>query len=326
MKAIVQIGDGFRLADVEQPIPGPGQVLVRVHACALNRADLGMLAGRLHGQQGGAGTVLGLEWSGEVVRVGADVPRFKPGDRVMCSGKGGFAEYAVTDWSRVLHLPQPQLDFRQAACLPVALQTMHDALVTHGALRPGAVVVIQGASSGVGLMGLQIAKLLGAGLVIGTSTTPAKREKLSEYGADVALDTSGDSWVDQVLNLTAGKGADIIVDQLAGRYANLNMHATAICGRIVNVGRLAGVEHSFDFNLHALRRISYIGVTFRTRSDDEVREINRRMVADLWPALSRGLLKQPIDRCYDIDEAAAAFERMKANSHFGKIVLHFPRA
>lgn len=321
MKALIQHEDGFRLADIELPEPGPEEVLVRVRACALNRADLGMLAGQKHGAVGGAGTVLGMEWAGEVVRVGDAVTSCRPGDRVMCSGKGGFAEYAVADQGRAMLIPSADMSDEQAACLPVALQTMHDALASNGQLRPGQSVLIQGASSGVGLMGLRIAKLLGAGLVIGTSTNVQRRERLAEFGADVALDSSDPAWVDRVLELTGGRGVDLVIDQLSGSVANQNLRATAILGRIVNVGRLAGKEHAFDFDLHALRRISYVGVTFRTRSVEEVREINRRMMADLLPALQGGMLHLPIDATYSLAEADQAFDRMRRNAHFGKIVL-----
>lgn len=321
MKALVQHEEGFRLAEIDAPVPGPHEVLVRVHACALNRADLIMLAGKKHGPHGGSGSVLGLEWAGEVAEVGTDVTRFKAGDRVMCSGKGGFAEYAVNDWGRATHIPQPAMNYAQAACLPVALQTMHDALVTHGRLSKGDAVLIQGASSGVGLMGMQIAKLLGAAMVVGTSTTKERRERLSQYGADVAVDSSDPAWVDQVLELTGGKGADLVIDQLSGPVVNQNMRATAIGGRIVNVGRLAGKESAFDFDLHALRRITYTGVTFRTRTVEEVREINRRMIADLWPALKSGEIHLPIDAIYSLNDAGEAYARMRENAHFGKIVF-----
>jgi NADPH2:quinone reductase len=321
MKALIQHDDGFRLADVAPPAPGPEEVLVRVRACALNRADLLMLAGQKHGAAGGAGTVLGMEWMGEVVEVGKAVTAHRPGDQVMCSGKGGFAEYAVADHGRVIPVPSSGMSDAQAACLPVALQTMHDAIATNGQLRPGQQVLIQGASSGVGLMGLRIAKLLGAGQVIGTSTHAQRRERLAEFGADAALDSSDPGWVDRVLELTGGRGVDLVIDQLSGSVMNQNLRATAILGRIVNVGRLAGKEHGFDFDLHALRRISYVGVTFRTRSVEEVREINRRMLADLRPALQDGRLNLPIDSTYPLADAGQAFERMKRNEHFGKIVL-----
>jgi NADPH2:quinone reductase len=242
-------------------------------------------------------------------------------DRVMCSGNGGYAEYAVTDYGRVSPVPANNMSWEQAATLPVALQTMHDAVVTNGRLKAGESVLIQGASSGVGLMALQIAKLKGAKLVIGTSTNEARRAKLKDFGADLALDTKDSTWADQVLKATDGKGVELIVDQVSGPVANGNLKACAILGRIVNVGRLGGMKGEFDFDLHALRRIDYIGVTFRTRSIEEVREIVRKMREDLWPAVEAGKLQLPIDRTFPLDEAAAAQAHMRANAHFGKIVL-----
>jgi NADPH2:quinone reductase len=214
------------------------------------------------------------------------------------------------------------MTYTQAATLPVALQTMHDAVVTNGGLAAGEAVLIQGASSGVGLMGLQIAKLMGARLVIGTSTSPERRARLAGFGADLALDSGDPSWVGQTLEATGGAGVDIIVDQVSGPLATQNMQATKITGRIVNVGRLGGTVGEFDFNLHALRRIRYIGVTFRTRSVEEVREITRRMTDDLQGAIDAGELALPIDREFPLDEAAAALAHMRANKHFGKIVLN----
>ena len=325
MKAAVQAGaDGVRIAEVEVPRPGPDEVRVRVRACGLNRADLSMAAGHAHGAHGGAGTLLGLEWAGEVVELGSAVTDLCVGDRVMCSGKGGFAEYAVADRGRVMRIPRTDMRFEQAATLPVALQTMHDALVTNGRLQPGESVLIQGASSGVGLMALQIARLMGAGLVLGTSTTPARRAQLQDFGADVAIDSSDPQWPEQAREATGRKGVDLIVDQLAGTQANANMQAAALCGRIVNVGRLAGTRAEFDFDLHALKRLQYIGVTFRTRNVDEVREINRRMQADLGNALAAGRLALPIDKPFAFADVQQALAYMARNAHFGKIVLTMP--
>jgi NADPH2:quinone reductase len=198
---------------------------------------------------------------------------------------------------------------------------MHNAVVTAGRLKAGEAVLIQGASSGVGLVALQIAKQKGARLVIGSSTNAERRERLKEFGADMAVDSRDPAWADQVLEATGGKGVDLIVDQISGYVANQNLKATAILGRIVNVGRLGGFHGDFDFDLHAARRIDYIGVTFRTRSVAEVREINRLMREDLWPSVEAGKIALPIDRTYPLEQAAAALEHMKANAHFGKIVL-----
>jgi NADPH:quinone reductase len=321
MKAAVVGANGVEIRDVAKPVPGPEQVLVKVRAAGLNRADLTVASGRMHGGSGGPGTVVGMEFSGEVAEVGAAVKDIKPGDRVMCSGAAAYAEYAVADFGRTARIPANNMTFPQAATLPVALQTMHDAVVTNGRLKEGEAILIQGASSGVGLMAMQIAKFKGARLVIGSSTNAERRARLGEFGADLAIDSSDPGWADQVLKATDGKGVDLIVDQISASVANDNLKATAIRGRIVNVGRLGGFKGEFDFDLHALRRIDYIGVTFRTRSVEEVREINRRMRADLWPAVEAGKLTLPIDRTFPLDEAAAALAHMKANKHLGKIVL-----
>ena len=320
MKAGVATEHGLALRDIPEPRPKPNEVLVKVRAAALNRADLTTARGLPHGSHGGVGAAVGLEWAGEVAAVGAEVTGHAAGDRVMCSGTGGYAEYAVTDWGRVNRMPDG-LSFEQATTLPVALITMHNALVTAGRLHAPDSVLIQGASSGVGLMGLQIAKLRGAGLVVGSSTDAARRGRLNEFGADLVIDTREPAWPEQVLKATGGKGVNVVVDMLSGPVVAQTMKATALLGRIVNVGRLAGTRAELDFDLHALRRIDYIGVTFRTRTLDEVREINRRMRDDLWDAVTAGKLALPIDRRFPLDQAVEAQAHMRANRHFGKIVL-----
>jgi NADPH2:quinone reductase len=321
MKAAVLGVDGVEFADLPVPSPQPHEVLVRVKACGLNRADLLVAMGRSHGYMGGPGTRLGMEWSGEVVELGADVQGLRAGDRVMCSGTGAWAAYALCDWRRSNPIPANNMTYEQAASLPVALNTMHDALVTNGRLRKGESVLIQGASSGVGIMGLQIARLMGARPVIGSSTNAARRARLGEFGADLAIDSRDPSWVDAVLKATGDHGVDLIVDQISGYAVNQNLAATAIKGRIVNVGRLGGFVGEFDFDLHALRRINYVGVTFRTRSIEEIHEINKRMRADLWDALEAGELDMPLDRNFALHEVTRALEHMRKNRHFGKITL-----
>jgi NADPH2:quinone reductase len=321
MRAMVVGDTGLELQDLPIPSPGPGEVLVRIRAAGLNRAELAMAAGHAHGRLGGKGAAIGLEWAGEIAGLGAGVTGLREGDRVMCSGNGGYAEYAVTDWGRVNPVPANNMSWEQASTLPIALQTMHDALVSNGQFRAGQAVLIQGASSGVGLMGLQIARHLGARLVIGSSTSPTRRARLAEFGADLAIDSSDPGWPDAVLAATGGQGVDLVVDQISASVSRGNLLCTRILGRIVNVGRLGGSAGEFDFDLHALRRIAYIGVTFRTRSIEEVREINRLMRADLWEAVEAGKLALPIDRTFPLEEANAAQAHMRANAHLGKIVL-----
>ncbi|HEX3506297.1 MAG TPA: zinc-binding dehydrogenase [Xanthobacteraceae bacterium] len=321
MKAAVLGDSGVEIRDLPKLEPKPNEVLIRVRASSLNRADLLVASGHQHGSVGGVGARIGLECSGEVEAVGSEVKDIKPGDRVMASAPGGFAEYAVTDAGRVNRIPGNNMTYEQAACLPVALQTMHNAVVTAGRLKRGETMLMQGASAGVGLMGMQIAKLMGASRVLGTSTNAQRRGRLAEYGCDVAIDTTDPAWPDQVKKATDGKGVNLIVDLVSGGVASGNLAAAALLGRIVNVGRLGGMKGEFDFDLHALKRIDYIGVTFRTRTIEEVREINRLLRADLWPAVEAGKLSLPIYKTYKLADVAEALAVMRANQHFGKIVI-----
>jgi NADPH2:quinone reductase len=320
MKAYVYGANGAAITDVAKPAPKGVQVLVRVRACGLNRADLGMTKGHVHGSRGGVGTVLGMEWAGEVAELGPEAKGVKVGDRIMGSGAAAFAEYTLADHGRLFHTPS-NMNFEEAATLPVALATMHNAIVTNGALQAGQTVLIQGASSGVGLMAMQIAKLKGASLVVGSSTDAMRRGRLNEFGADLAVDSSDPGWVDQVLKATNGEGVDLIVDQVSGPVASQNLAATKIKGRIVNVGRLGGTHADFNFDLHAARRINYIGVTFRTRTIEEIREIFDEVRKDIWPAVEQRKLRLLIDRVFAFDDIGQAFEHMDANKHLGKIVV-----
>jgi len=170
-------------------------------------------------------------------------------------------------------------------------------------------------------MGMQIGKLMGASVVMGSSTNAARRARLAEYGCDVAIDTTKPDWAEDVKKATNGKGVDLIVDMISAPVANGNLEAAKILGRIVNVGRLGGTKGEFDYDKHALKRVDYIGVTFRTRSPEEVREIVRLMRADLWPAVESGKLSLPIYKTYELAEVAEALSVMRANQHFGKIVI-----
>ncbi|HET7191318.1 MAG TPA: zinc-binding dehydrogenase [Pseudolabrys sp.] len=320
MKAYVYGAGGAAITEVAKPSPKGTQVLIRVRACGLNRADLGMTKGHVHGSAGGVGTVLGMEWAGEVAELGPEAKGVKVGDKVMGSGAAAFAEYTLADHGRLFRCSS-NMNFEDACTLPVALTTMHNAVVTVGGLQAGQTVMIQGASSGVGLMGLQIAKLKGAKLVVGSSTDPARRGRLKEFGADLAVDSSDPTWVDSVLQATSGEGVDLIVDQISGNVASQNLKATKVKGRIVNVGRLGGTHADFNFDLHAARRIDYVGVTFRTRTMEEIREIFDKVRKDVWGAVESRKLQLPVDKVFAFDDIGKAFEHMEANKHLGKIVV-----
>jgi NADPH:quinone reductase len=321
MKAAVLGENGVEVRDLPKPDPKPNEILVRVRATSLNRADLHVASGQQHGRVGGVGARIGLECAGEVEAVGSAVTGLKAGDRVMAAASGGYAEYVTAHEQRASHIPANNMTYEQAACLPVALQTLHNAIVTAGRFKAGETLLIVGASSGVGLIGLQIGKVMGAALVMGTSTNPERRAKLKDYGCDLALDTSDPTWPEQVKKATGDKGVNLIVDMVSGTTVNQSFEAAALLGRIVNVGRLGGTKGEINFDLHALKRLDYIGVTNRTRTQDELNEVTRRMRADLWPAVEAGKLTLPIDKTFPLANVAEALAMMKANQHFGKIVL-----
>jgi NADPH2:quinone reductase len=319
MKAGVASPDGVVIKDIDPPKPKLTDILVKIKAIALNRADLGSARGDTsHGAS--TGRPIGSEFAGEVVEAGAQVRDFKAGDRVMCHAPGSHAEMAVCDFGRAMQIPDG-MGYEQAATLPIGLNTLHNALVTAGRLKAGENVMVQGASSGVGVIGLQIAKLMGAGLVVGTSTNEARRARLKEFGADLAVNTKDADWPEQVMKATDNKGLHLTVDMLSGPVVSQTMRCTALLGRIVNIGRLAGMKAEFDFDAHARQRIDYIGVTFRTRTVEEVREILVKMRTDLWDAVKAGKIKVPIDKTYPLADARAGHDHMRGNKHFGKILL-----
>ncbi|MDH4580744.1 quinone oxidoreductase [Pseudomonas sp. BN415] len=321
MRALVNGSNGPEIIEATTPKPGANQVLVKVHACSLNRADLLMLKGATHGfQSAQANQPMGMEWAGEVVELGAGVKQWKVGDRVMSAGMGAFAEYTLGfEW---VMYPIPEgMTYTEATTLPVAIQTMHDALATNGQLKEGQSVLIQGASTAVGLMGMQVAKQLGAGLVIGTSTNDERCARLTEFGADLALNSRDTGWVQAVLDATDGKGVDLVIDHVAGDVINDTMRATRVAGRIVNIGRLAGESGHFDFDLHNMKRLTYIGASFRTRNPIEIVQVIQAAKASLGKAIASKALQVPVDTAFAFDDFKQALERMDRNQHFGKIVL-----
>lgn len=320
MKAVTLTPGSVAVMDVPEPAPGPQQILVRVHAAGMNRADLLRVAGGFHGAAEPAGTIIGTDFAGEVIGLGDGATRFKLGDRVMCAGRGAWAEQAVAHQDECMPIPQV-MAFEQAAVLPVALRTMHNALVTHGRLKKGQSVMIKGATSGIGLLGLTAARHLGAGFVIGSTTRDERFAAIKAAGADLAVNTSNRDWVEQVKAATGSKGVDVIVDQISGAGVNDLLKAASIKGRIVNVGRLGGGHADFDFEMHAAKQISYIGVTFRTRTPEEIREITRDAYAALGDGVRSGAVRVPVDRVFPLGQASDALNYMRDNAHVGKIAL-----
>ena len=321
MKAVTLGDDGVEIKELPNPEPTSEQVLVKVKSCGLNRSDLLETQGQSFGHTGGDTKIIGGEFAGEIVELGEGVEDLKVGDKVMCRGGSGWAEYAVANHKRAIKFNPDQISWEQAASIQGNLQTMHDAIVTNGKFISGQSVFIQGASSGVGIIGLQIAKALGASLVLGSSTNQNKLSKLSSYGADILIDTSKENWLDKVLDVTEGKGVDVLIDMLSGDFVNKNMEATKINGHLINIGRLAGMNGNFNYDLHAKRRLHYVGTTGRTRSVEENLDVARVANKDLWDHVVDGKIRHVIFKTFRLNEASDALNIMNENKHFGKLVL-----
>ena len=327
MRAIVIIPDessgALALRDVPEPTPGPQDLLIRVKATALNRADLAQRRGRYPAAVTAADSGLaigGLEAAGEVIGMGASVANFAEGDRVMAMCGGGYAELATVDHRLALHAPE-RLSWEEAASIPVAYMTEHNALITNGQLQAGESVFINAASSGVGVAALQLAKLLGARPVIGSSGVAAKLEALAAWGMDVGINYQTENVGDALLAATQGEGVDVIIDHVGASHLADHLRGMALKGRLVSVGRLGGGKHEIDLDLIAARRLHLIGVTFRTRTLEERIDIAQRCGETILPALADGRLRPCIDRVFPLNEVAEAQGYLASNAQIGKIVL-----
>jgi NADPH2:quinone reductase len=329
MKAVVIVpnpagkGGTLEWRDVPDPQPQPGQLLIRVKASALNRADLYQRLGAYPTAMSGSAntlTIAGLECAGEVVNAGAGVSGFSIGDRVMSMCFGGYAEYVVVDHRIAVHVPE-RLSWQEAAAIPVSYMTEHDAIVTNARLQPGESVLINAASSGVGVPAIQLAKLFGAKPIIGVSGDLAKLERLKPIGIDHGVNYREENFADAVLKLTDGKGVDIVIDHVGASQFQDNVRCMALRGRLVSVGRLGGNNSEINLDFLALRRLQLIGVTFRTRTMEERAEIAKRFTTDVLPALADGRLRPVLDREFPLKEALAAQEYLASNAQLGKVTL-----
>ena len=323
MKAIVvepgAHGSALVMRDIPAPEPGPAQVKIRVQAASVNRADLAQRAGTHQPAiPGGAPVVVGLDAAGDVVEVGHEVTGVHVGDRVMAMVNGGLSEEVVVDATLAVPIPDAW-SYAEGAAAILGLMTEHNALRTNGGLQPGESVLIHAAASSVGLQCVQLAKYFKAGLIISTTRTDRATELLTAEGADQVLKIGKAGFADRVLALTDGHGADIIIDHVGGPYLADNIRCAAIKGRLVGVGRLGGVEGVLDMEALAFKRLSLIGVTFRTRDAQEKADVVAALRSET--DLSDGALRPHIDRVLPWTEARQAQDLMAANSHLGKIVL-----
>jgi putative PIG3 family NAD(P)H quinone oxidoreductase len=325
MKAIVIIGSGgpevLEIRDVPTPEPRGYQVRVRVRACGLNRADLLQCKGVYPAPPGSPADIPGLEYAGEVDALGPDVVGpLNVGDRVFgIVGGGGQAEYVVTHERLIARIPR-NLDFVEAAAVPEAFITAHDALVTQGRAMPGEHVLIHAVGSGVGTAAAQVAHVMGCE-VWGTSRTADKLEKMKPLGLDHGIDTSHEDFADAVKSSSAGRGVDVVIDLLGGIALERNLAALAPKGRLVLVGLLGGSEAPLDLNLMLRKRLTMVGTTLRARPLEEKITATQRFAAQVVPWLERGLVRPIVDSVFPFEEVRAALVRVESNQVFGKVVL-----
>ena len=308
--------EALKIAERPDPVAGPGQVLIRVRAAGVNRPDLLQRTGA-YPPPPGASDVLGLEIAGEIEAVGEGVTRWTVGDRVCALlGGGGYAELAVVDARHVLPIPEG-LDYVQAAVLPETVFTVFANVFEGGALKAGETLLIHGATSGIGVTAIQMAKAAGA-RVIATSRGADKAAAAKALGADISLDAKTDDLEAQIRE--AG-GADVVLDMVGRDYAALNLNSLNAGGRWVVIASLTGPKVEMDLQRIMLKRLTLTGSTLRSRPADEKARLTAAVEATAWPWIASGKMKPPVQAVFALEQAADAHAELEAGGHIGKIVL-----
>lgn len=315
---IVKPGDPevLTIREVPPPVPKPDELLVRVWATGLNRADLLQRRGRYPAPPGVPADVPGLELAGEVAETGADVQGWKPGDRIMAIVAGGaYAEYARVPAGHALPIPDGWT-FEQAAAVPEAFVTAFDAMMLQADLRAGDRVLVHAVGSSVGVAALQLAKAADA-VVAGTSRTEAKLERAAALGLDRPVLVRDRFEPDAALT----DWADLIVELVGGPYLVGDLRAVAPRGRIVLIGLTGGREATLDLGELLTKRVSLVGTVLRTRSRDEKNRLLATFRERVLPLFASGRLRPVVDRVFPAGQVAEAHRYLEANRNFGSVVL-----
>jgi NADPH:quinone reductase len=313
-------GQGYTLAvaEIPTPEPGAGEVLIKVAAAGLNRADLAQAMGG-YPPPPGASATLGMEVSGTIARVGAGVAGRKEGDEVcaLIPG-GGYAEFAVSSEKTLLPIPKgvSQID---AAGLPEVHFTVWTNIMDTARLKPGESVLIHGGSSGIGTAAIQMLHARGH-KVFSTAASVEKCNAIAKLGAQ-AINYKEQDFVAVVKDATGGRGVDVILDMVGGEYIQRNMSAAAPWGRIVNIAYQAGMQANVNFAPMLMKRLSLLATTLRARSNDEKGAIRDAVGREVWPLIEAGKVKPIIDHVYPLAEAGEAHKRLASSGHIGKILL-----
>ena len=316
--------DNLEIREIpDPPKPENAQVLVRVRAAGLNRADLLQVRGGYPPPAGYSPNIPGLEFAGEVVAVGEDVNAWTIGDRVFGITAGeAQAEFLLTDEKLLARIPDG-LDFTRAAAIPEAFITAHDAIFTLGNLRRGETLLIHAVGSGVGLAALQLAKGSEA-TVIGTSRTADKLERCREFGLDAAIATgNGANFSERIAEITDGKGVNMILDLVGAAYFAQNLPSLALKGRLILVGLTSGRTAEFNLGLALQKRLTIIGTILRGRPTAEKAEATRKFADEVVPLIAVGTIRPNVDSVFAAMDVVAAYKYLESNVSFGKVILEF---
>ena len=305
--------EAMKAVEIPRPEPGAGEILIRVDAAGVNRPDLLQRMGG-YPPPPGAPETLGLEVAGEVFAGGG---RWRAGDRVCALlGGGGYAEYAVVDARHVLPIPEGLTPI-EAAGLPETVFTVWANVFEHGALQAGETLLVHGATSGIGVTAIQMAKAAGA-RVIATARGAAKAARALELGADIAIDASAEDFGPRV---KAEGGADVVLDMVGGDYFLRELDALKTGGRIVFIASLGGGEVSLPIFRLMQKRAVVTGSTLRPRSADEKARLTAAVEARVWPWIAAGRIRPVVDQTFPLARAGEAHAALEAGDHVGKIVL-----
>ena len=299
------------------------QVLVRVKAAGLNRADLLQVKGLYPPPAGYSPNIPGMEFAGEVVETGSAVKAFGVGDRVFGITAGeGQAEFLITDESVLAKVPD-NLNFAEAAAVPEVFITAHDAIFTQADLKTGESILIHAVGSGVGLAALQLAKAKGC-RVFGTSRTKDKLDKAAEFGLDVSILTDKNTKFSEIIKAeTDGRGVNVILDLVGAPYFAENIASIAVKGRMMLVGLTGGRTAEFNLGAALQKRMTLMGTVLRGRSLEEKAEATKAFIEDVVPLLASGQIRPNLDRTFSAVNVVEAYEYLASNESFGKVVLEF---
>ncbi len=322
--------ENLEIREVENPpTPIKTQILVRVKTSASNRADVLQRRGLYPAPQNFSERVLGLEFAGEVAEIGAKVSNFKIGERGFGITAGGAqAEFVLTEESHLAKIPE-HLNFTQAAAIPEAFITAHDAIFTQGDLRKGETLLIHAVGSGVGLAALQLAKAKNV-TVFGTTRNADKLEKCKKLGLDFGIVTdsneieSNPKWLaENIQNQNANRGADVILDLVGAKYFAANLESLTLKGRLILVGLTGGATAQFNLGMALMKRARIFGTVLRSRSTLEKAEATAKFVADVLPLFEKNLIVPNVDKIFSIQNIREAHEYLESNESFGKVILEF---